>query len=103
MKRGASCPTPAPSATRPGAGTPARISPEVYYRDALVMLDWPRRAFGFDLKVKVLEDGRLVHSQRVYGDGLIVVGKELFGGARRFETDRLSLLRAGCNSQNLRV
>lgn len=84
------------------AGWP-RISPGVYYRDALAMLDWLPRAFGFTVQVQVVEEGRLVHSQLSYGDGLIMVGEEMAGEARRFGTDRLSPLSARCNTQNLMV
>lgn len=89
------------------AGWP-RISPGVYYRDALAMLEWLPRAFGFTVQVQVVEDGHLVHSQLVYGDGLVMVGEELAGdgpgeGKRRFGTDRLSPLNARCNTQNLMV
>ena len=94
------------------AGWP-RISPGVYYRDALAMLDWLPRAFGFTVQVKVEEDGHLVHSQLVYGDGLIMVGEEMAGkeiagdeqagGRRNFGVNRLSPANAGCNTQNLMV
>lgn len=84
------------------AGWP-RISPGVYYRDALGMLDWLTRAFGFAVQVKVEEDGRLVHSQLTYGDGLIMVGEELAGEKGRFGIQRLSPAQAGCNTQNLMV
>ncbi len=84
------------------AGWP-RISPGVYYRNALAMLDWLPRAFGFTVQLKVEEDGRLVHSQLVYGDGLIMVGEELAGEQSRFGTQRLSPLQAGCNTQNLMI
>lgn len=84
------------------AGWP-RISPGVYYRDALAMLDWLPRAFGFTVQLKVEEDGHLVHSQLVYGDGLIMVGEELAGEKRRFGINRLSPASAGCNTQNLMV
>ena len=84
------------------AGWP-RISPGVYYRDALAMLDWLPRAFGFTVQVRVVEEGRLVHSQLGYGDGLVMVGEEMAGEARRFGTDRLSPLSARCNTQNLMV
>jgi uncharacterized glyoxalase superfamily protein PhnB len=84
------------------AGWP-RISPGVYYRDALEMIDWLCRAFGFTLQLKVVEEGRLMHSQLVYGEGLIMVGEELSGESRRFQTDRKSPLNAGCNTQNLMV
>ena len=84
------------------AGWP-RIAPGVYYRDALAMLDWLPRAFGFTVQVKVVEDGRLVHSQLTYGEGLVMVGEEMVGEAQRFGTDRLSPLAARCNTQNLMV
>ncbi len=80
-----------------------RISPGVYYRDALAMLDWLPRAFGFTVQVRVEEDGHLVHSQLTYGEGLIMVGEELAGDERRFGTNRLSPAAAGCNTQNLMV
>ena len=44
-----------------------------------------------------------MHSQLSYGDGLVMVGEELAGEARRFGTDRLSPLSARCNTQNLMV
>lgn len=84
------------------AGWP-RISPGVYYRDALAMLDWLPRAFGFKVQQQVVEDGHLVHSQLIYGDGLIMVGEELAADQRRFGIDRLSPASAGCNTQNLMV
>jgi uncharacterized glyoxalase superfamily protein PhnB len=85
------------------AGWP-RISPGIYYRDAATMIDWLSAAFGFEVKLKVVgDDGRIEHSELVYGDGLIMVGEELFGDTQRFETDRRSPLAAGCNTQNLMV
>ena len=80
-----------------------RISSGVYYRDAFAMLDWLVRAFGFTVQLKVEEDGHLVHSQLVYGEGLIMVGEELVGERRRFGIDRKSPASAGCNTQNLMV
>jgi uncharacterized glyoxalase superfamily protein PhnB len=85
------------------AGWP-RISPGVYYRDAARMIDWLCTAFGFEVRIRVEgEGGRIEHSELVYGEGLIMVGEELAGEARRFETDRLSPLAARCNTQNLMV
>ena len=87
----------------PPAGWP-RISAGVYYRDASRMIDWLCSAFGFELKLKVEgEGGRIEHSELGFGDGLIMVGEELAGDARRFQTNRLSPLNAGCNTQNLMV
>jgi uncharacterized glyoxalase superfamily protein PhnB len=80
------------------------MSAGVYYRDASAMIDWLCGAFGFELRLKVVaDDGRIEHSELVYGGGLIMVGEELAGEARRFETDRRSPLNAGCNTQNLMV
>lgn len=84
------------------AGWP-RIAPGVYYRDASLMIDWLCRAFGFEVRLKIEEGGHLMHSELSYGDGLIMVGEELAGAGRRFDTDRLSPRNAGCNTQNLMV
>ena len=85
------------------AGWP-RISSGVYYRDAARMIDWLCQAYGFEIRLKVEGDGgRIEHSELTYGDGLIMVGEELAAEARRFQTNRLSPLNAGCNTQNLMV
>ena len=85
------------------AGWP-RISPGVYYRDAAAMIDWLCRAFGFEVRLKVLgDDGSIKHSELTLADGLIMVGEELSGDERRFDTDRRSPIAAGCNTQNLMV
>ena len=85
------------------AGWP-RISSGVYYKEAGRMIDWLCGAYGFELRLKVEgENGRIEHSELTYGDGLIMVGEELVGDARRFNTDRLSPLNARCNTQNLMV
>ena len=81
-----------------------RISPGVYYRDPARMIDWLCTAYGFEVRLKVEgEGGRIEHSELTFGDGLIMVGEELHGEARRFETDRFSPLNAHCNTQNLMV
>ena len=85
------------------AGWP-RISAGVYYKEAGRMIDWLCEAYGFECKLKVEgENGRIEHSELTYGEGLIMVGEELAGDARRFNTNRLSPLNAGCNTQNLMV
>jgi uncharacterized glyoxalase superfamily protein PhnB len=85
------------------AGWP-RISSGVYYRDAARMIDWLCAAFGFEVKLRIEgEGGRIEHSELTFGEGLIMVGEELAGTSRRFDTDRLSPLNAGCNTQNLMV
>lgn len=54
------------------AGWP-RISPGAHYAVAMGMFDWLSRAFGFGLPLKVVKEGRLMHSQLVdghdYGEG----------------------------------
>ena len=85
------------------AGWP-RISSGLYYRDAAKMIDWLCAAYGFEVRLKVeSEGGSIMHSELTLGDGLIMVGEERSGAARRFETDCFSPLNAGGNTQNLMV
>lgn len=85
------------------AGWP-RISSGLTCRDARAAIDWLCKAFGFEVRLKVEgEDGRIAHSELTYGDGLIMVGEERSGAQRRFETDMLSPLTAGGNTQTLMV
>lgn len=79
-----------------------RISACVVYRDAARMIDWLCEAFGFEVRLKVEgEGGRIEHSELEFGDGLIMVSSERTGSGRRFETEMLSPLSAGGNTQNL--
>src|SRR5580704_16943014 len=62
-----------PSMKNTPAGWP-RISVAIFYDDALAAIDWLCRAFGFEVRVKVIAaDGRLEHSELVYDDGVIMV------------------------------
>ena len=66
------------------------------------MLDWLCPAAGLAVKRKAEgEAGRIGHSALVPADGLILLGEELSGPDRRFQTKRLSPLSAGCKTQNL--
>jgi uncharacterized glyoxalase superfamily protein PhnB len=57
----------------PPKGWP-RISSAIFYDDAAKAIDWLCRAFGFEVRLKCEgEDGRIVHSELVYGEGLIMV------------------------------
>jgi uncharacterized glyoxalase superfamily protein PhnB len=57
------------------AGWP-RISVSLFYDDALAAIDWLCRAFGFEARLKVLgPDGRVQHSELLYGEGVIMVGQ----------------------------
>jgi uncharacterized glyoxalase superfamily protein PhnB len=81
-----------------------RMSSGLFYRDPATMIDWLCRAFGFEVRIKVVDDdGRIEHSELTFGDGLIMVGGEKHGPAQRFGMDMTSPLRAGCNTQNLMV
>jgi uncharacterized glyoxalase superfamily protein PhnB len=51
-----------------------RISSALFYDDAPKAIEWLGRAFGFEVRLKVEgEDGGIVHSELVFGDGLIMV------------------------------
>ncbi len=57
------------------AGWP-RICVALFYEDALQAIDWLCRAFGFAVRLKVLaDDGRIAHSELVYGEGVIMVAQ----------------------------
>ena len=59
----------------PPPGWP-RLSCSIFYDDARTAIDWLVTAFGFEVQLKVDgEDGRIAHSQLVYGDALIMVGE----------------------------
>lgn len=54
-----------------------RMSSSIFYQDASAAIDWLCRAFGFEVRLKIEgDDGRIVHSELAYGDGLIMVGQE---------------------------
>jgi uncharacterized glyoxalase superfamily protein PhnB len=56
------------------AGWP-RISAAVFYDDPAAAINWLCDAFGFEVRLKVEgEEGRIEHSELVYGEGLIMVG-----------------------------
>ena len=79
-----------------------RISSCVVYRDASRMIDWLCDAFGFEVRLKIEGDGgRIEHSELTFGDGLIMVSQERRGAERKFDTEALSPLTAGGNTQNL--
>lgn len=80
-----------------------RISASLYYRDAAKAIDWLCEAFGFEIRLKVEgEGGRIEHSELSFGDdGLVMVGSERKGAERRFDSDMLSPLAAGGNTQGL--
>ncbi|HEU4734361.1 MAG TPA: VOC family protein [Kofleriaceae bacterium] len=86
----------------PPRGWP-RISSSLYYRDAAQAIDWLCRAFGFEIQIRVEGDaGRIVHSELVFGGGLVMVGDEARDPERwPYRNSPLSL--GGANTQNLMV
>jgi uncharacterized glyoxalase superfamily protein PhnB len=51
-----------------------RISAAVTYQDPVKAIEWLQKAFGFELRLKVEGDeGRIEHSELVYGEGVIMV------------------------------
>ena len=60
-----------------------RISSAVFYQDAAAAINWLHDAFGFQVRIKVEgEDGRILHSELTYGEGLIMVAQETPGSER---------------------
>ena len=58
-----------------------RLSASVYYEDPRAAIEWLCKAFGFEKRLVIeADDGTIVHSEVVYGEGLIMVG----GTARRY-------------------
>ena len=74
-----------------------RISTSLFYDDAAAAIDWLCDAFGFEVRLRIEgEDGRIEHSQLIYGGGLVMVSTAGGSGHRgasfeacRFLIDRL--------------
>ena len=62
-----------------------RFTSAVYYQDAARAIDWLCEAFGFEVRIKVLDpDGRVRHSELTYGDGLVMVAQESASDQRSY-------------------
>ncbi|MCA9667523.1 MAG: VOC family protein [Myxococcales bacterium] len=54
-----------------------RISSALYYTDPAKAIDWLCEAFGFEVRIKVVDDdGQIQHSELTLGGGLIMVAGE---------------------------
>lgn len=52
-----------------------QLSSCLFYDDPKAGIDWLCKAFGFEVRLLVESgDGKLVHSELVYGDGVLMVG-----------------------------
>jgi len=81
-----------------------RIASSLYYEDAAGAIDWLCKAFGFEVRIKVEgDDGAIVHSELVFGDGVIMVAS-----AKRDDRADRAFCRSprtigGGNTQNMMV
>ncbi len=77
-----------------------RLSVAVFYEDAAGAIDWLCRAFGFEVRLKVVgEHGRIDHSELTYGEGLVMVGQAGGRPGRRHPASPRSL--EGANTQSV--
>jgi uncharacterized glyoxalase superfamily protein PhnB len=79
-----------------------RISSAVYYKDAGKAIDWLCTAFGFEVRLKIEEGGRIHHSELVFGDGVVMVGDEELSSAKG-RNSRSPQSVGGGNTQNMMV
>jgi len=77
-----------------------RIAAATYYDNASQAIDWLCNAFGFEVRIKVEgENGRIEHSELVYGDGLIMVSEA--DRRNKYPYRRTPTELGGGNTQNL--
>lgn len=55
---------------------PATVIPTLRYRDAAAAVEWLCRAFGFERKLVVPEDGVVVHASLTFGNGMVILGNQ---------------------------
>jgi len=64
-----------------------RLSASVYYEDPRAAIDWLCKAFDFEKRMVVEgDDGTIVHSELMYGEGMVMVG----GTAKTAKDEKLS-------------
>jgi uncharacterized glyoxalase superfamily protein PhnB len=84
----------------PPPGWP-RISSGLYYQDPLSAIDWLCKAFGFVVQEKIVEGGKLQHSELKYGEGLIMVADEKKEARGEASYRRSPRSIGGANTQNM--
>ena len=83
----------------PPPGWP-RMSASVFYEDPLAAIDWLGRAFGFEARLKIVEDnGRLAHSELTFGEAVVMVGSA--GGKEPYQQRQQSPRASGGVTQAL--
>jgi len=79
-----------------------RISSGLTYADAAKAIDWLCRVFGFEVQLRVDgENGKVVHSQLILGDGLIMLGDDDGAKGRTWRKSPKDI--GGANTQTLMV
>ena len=62
--------------TSPSSSRPSFI-PSVVYQDNRAALKWLEQAFGFEpSEILTDADGKIVHAEMTYGDGVVMIGSE---------------------------
>lgn len=56
------------------ANTRATLIPALRYRDAKAAIDWLCRALGFEKHAVYEHEGRIVHAELSFGNGMIMLG-----------------------------
>jgi len=75
----------------------SRVSVGVYYDNPAAAIYWLCTAFGFSLRLKVDgENGDVVHSELLLGDGVIMVGS-----SRKHPSRKSPRATGGVNTQNV--
>ena len=81
-----------------------RISSAIYYQEAAKAIDWLCKAFGFEVRLKIEgDDGSIVHSQLVFGEGVIMVGSGKKGSDSGASFQRSPREIGGANTQNMMI
>jgi uncharacterized glyoxalase superfamily protein PhnB len=79
-----------------------RISSALYYEEPIKAIDWLCNAFGFEVRIKVQgDDGSLLHSELVYGEGVIMVGSVTKKAHSEWSYRRSPRTIDGANTQNI--
>ena|SRR5579872_946873 len=62
--------------TSPASHRPSFI-PSLAYKDNRAALAWLQKAFGFETSEVLTDaDGKIVHAEMTYGDGVVMIGSE---------------------------
>jgi len=81
-----------------------RISSAVYYQNPAAAIDWLCEAFGFEVRIKVQgNDGSIVHSELLFGEGLIMVSAAKKEDKPEWGYRRSPRSIGGANTQNMMV